>query len=33
MQERNALDDQLNAIGRMEAELTDHIGMLLGWVS
>jgi peptide chain release factor 2 len=28
MQERNALDDQLNAIGRMEAELADHIGMI-----
>ena len=28
MQERNALDDQLNAIGRMETELTDHIGMI-----
>jgi len=28
MQERNALDDQLNAIGRMERELDDHIGMI-----
>ena len=28
MQERNALDDQLNAIGRMERELDDHVGMI-----
>jgi len=28
MQERNALDDQLNAIGRMEREVEDHIGMI-----
>jgi peptide chain release factor 2 len=28
MQERNALDDQLNAIGRMERDLDDHIGMI-----
>jgi peptide chain release factor 2 len=28
MQERTALDDQLNAIGRMEREVADHIGMI-----
>jgi peptide chain release factor 2 len=28
MQERNALEDQLNAIGRMERELDDHIGLI-----
>ena len=28
MQERNALDDQLNAIGRIERELDDQIGMI-----
>jgi peptide chain release factor 2 len=28
MQERTALDDQLNAIGRMETELNDHVGMI-----
>src|ERR1700761_9562742 len=28
MQERNALDDQLNSIGRMEKELDDHVGMI-----
>ena len=28
MQERTALDDQLNAIGRMEREVDDHIGMI-----
>ena len=28
MQERTALDDQLNSIGRMEQELDDHIGMI-----
>jgi peptide chain release factor 2 len=28
MQERTALDDQLNAIGRMEQGLADHIGMI-----
>ena len=28
MQERNALDDQLNAIGRMGRELDDHVGMI-----
>ena len=28
MQERTALDDQLNSIGRMERELDDHVGMI-----
>jgi peptide chain release factor 2 len=28
MQERNALDDQLAAIGRMESELDDHVAMI-----
>jgi peptide chain release factor 2 len=28
MQERTALDDQLNAIGRMEHEVDDHVGMI-----
>jgi peptide chain release factor 2 len=28
MQERTALDDQLNAIGRMERELDDHVAMI-----
>lgn len=28
MQERTALDDQLNAIGRMEGELADHVAMI-----
>jgi peptide chain release factor 2 len=28
MQERTALDDQLNAIGRMEREVDDHVGMI-----
>src|SRR3954465_3239667 len=28
MQERNALDDQLNAIGRMERDLDDQITMI-----
>jgi peptide chain release factor 2 len=28
MQERTALDDQLTAIGRMEKEIEDHVGMI-----
>ena len=28
MQERNALDDQLNAIGRIERDLADQITMI-----
>ena len=28
MQERNALDDQLNAIGRIERDLDDQITMI-----
>ena len=28
MQERNALDDQLKAIGRIEQEIEDQVGMI-----